>query len=352
MHGWPSWAELSADMRCDNFAGSIGSREALARAGDLETAGYPGVWVSESVNDSLATCLSLVSRSSELRVGTAITLAFARSPMALAYQGWDLADVSGGRFVLGLGASAREQIVQRFGMPFDRPAARMRDYVLAMRAAWACWRSDRAYSYAGEFYELRVDDARYQPKPHEKPIVVHLAAVGPAMTRVAGAIGDGVIVHPLTSMAAFDALIAPALRDGAAQAGRAVTSIEVVMPVLAASTDHPRFAAHELELRRRILWYASRPQYAPLFDAMDADAWAARLRRTRDEGGELGPHDVPDDILHALAVITDDAGLPDALHDRFSARVDRMCLLYNWFAGSELEQRILARFAPADPRNS
>src|SRR5947208_12845735 len=119
--------------------------DALARAGD----GYDALWVAEAQHEPFLQCLEVARAAPDSHVGTAIAIAFARSPMTLATAGYDLARYTGGRFMLGLGPQIKPHIERRFSMPWSQPAARMRELVLALRAIWACWHAGAAVDFRG-----------------------------------------------------------------------------------------------------------------------------------------------------------------------------------------------------------
>jgi probable F420-dependent oxidoreductase len=118
---------------------STGIDDIPATARDLEARGYAAVWASEVDHDPFLPLLSAAQATDRLGIGTAIAVAFARSPMTLAVTAYDLQRYSQGRFVLGLGTQIRAHIERRFSMPWSAPVARMREFVGALRAIWGAW---------------------------------------------------------------------------------------------------------------------------------------------------------------------------------------------------------------------
>lgn len=115
----------------------------LAGAGDvfaeLEAAGYDGGFSYETKHDPFLPLALAAPRTTSLRLATAIAIAFARTPMLLATVARDLQDLSRGRFTLGLGSQIRPHITRRYSMPWSKPAERMRELVLGIRAIWDAW---------------------------------------------------------------------------------------------------------------------------------------------------------------------------------------------------------------------
>src|SRR4051812_23026780 len=188
----------------------------IAAAGELfatlERIGYDGAFSYETKHDPFLPLALAADRTTTLRLGTAIAIAFARTPMTIANVGYDLQEISGGRFTLGLGSQIRPHIQNRYSMPWSRPAARMREFVLAVRAIWEAWDTGGPLRFEGEFYRHTLMTPAFAPGPHRYgPARIHVAGVGPAMTRVAAEVGDGIIVHPFNTRASLEELTLPAL---------------------------------------------------------------------------------------------------------------------------------------------
>src|SRR3954447_1870489 len=164
-----------------DFAASVAAsplevEEAAARA---ERAGYDGFGAPETRHDVFP-ALTLAARATEtITLQSSIAVAFARNPMNLAVLANDLQLISGGRFQLGLGSQVQAHIERRFAMPWSRPAARMAEFVAAVRAIWASWHTGDRLSFRGEFYRhtLMTDFFNPGPNPFGNPPIL-LAAVG------------------------------------------------------------------------------------------------------------------------------------------------------------------------------
>ena len=161
-----------------------------------EKAGYDGLWSSESAHDPFLPLLLAAEHTEAMELGTAIAVAFARSPMQLAYTAHDLQAYSGGRFTLGLGSQVKPHIERRFCMPWSHPAPRMREFVLALRAIWSAWNDGTKLDFRGDFYSHTLMTPFFSPPPAPGGAPgVFLAAVGEAMTEVAGEVADGLLAH-------------------------------------------------------------------------------------------------------------------------------------------------------------
>ena len=193
--------------------------EAAARA--AESSGYDGMIVAETKHDPFIG-LTLAARGTErIALTSGIAVAFARSPMTIAMAANDIQLVSGGRFMLGLGSQVKAHIERRFSMPWSQPAARMAEYVEAVRAIWHAWATGERLKFAGEFYTHTLMSPFFDPgpNPHGNP-PVWIAAVGEGMAETAGRVADGVIGHSFTTRRYLDEVTIPAIARGRDAAGR------------------------------------------------------------------------------------------------------------------------------------
>ena len=171
-----------------------------AHARRVEGLGYDALSVPEAQHEGTLTALLALEHTTRLRVATAVLVAFARSPMLVAQAAWDLQDLSGGRFELGLGTQVRGNIVRRFGMPWSAPAARLRDYVGAVRAVFDAFQNGVPLDFHSDAYTLDRLQPFFNPGPLESgPPPILLGAIGPIMTRVVGEVADAMQTHPTNS---------------------------------------------------------------------------------------------------------------------------------------------------------
>jgi probable F420-dependent oxidoreductase len=267
--------ELDATMR----GVPIGSSADWAMS--AERIGFDGLVVTETNNDPFLPIALAAAATRDITVGTGIALAFPRSPMEVAYTAWSLQELSGGRFTLGLGTQVRAHVERRFGVPWSRPAARMREYVLALRAIWSAWETGEALHFEGEFssHTLMPPAFRPRPQPHGAP-PVWLAAVRERMIEVAGEVADGLLVHPLQSPRYLSEVVRPALARGAARAGRDPSDIGVSVAQLVATTPA------ELEaVRARVAFYGSTPGYRHVLALHGLDDLFGELHELSRTGG-------------------------------------------------------------------
>jgi probable F420-dependent oxidoreductase len=296
----------------------------------LEEAGYDGAWSAEVSHDPFLPLAVAAVATSRITLGTSIAVAFARNPMTMAYLANDLQAAAGGRFILGLGSQIKAHVTRRFSMPWGAPAAQMREYILALRSIWASWNEGRPLAVRGEYYQHTLMTAMFTPQPNPSgPPRVFLAAVGPAMTRVAGEVADGLITHPFTTERYLREVTLPTLAEGIGRAGRTRDDVQVTCPGFVILDDGgPGVAERIVAARRQIAFYGSTPAYRPVLALHGWEDLAGRLHAlsvTKDPRrwaamGEL----IDDEVLGAFAVIGAPADAAAELKRRFGDIVDRV----------------------------
>ncbi len=303
--------------------------------------GYDGWFVSETVHDPFLAAAVAGTVSGEMEIGRAIAVAFPRSPMHVAYAAHDLQALTGGRFVLGLGSQIKPHIEKRFSTEWSKPAARMREYVLALRAIWHAWRTGERLSFRGEFTSHTLMTPFFTPADHGHPDpAVWLAAVGPLMTRVTGEVADGLLAHAFSTPRYLTEVTLPNLAEGAAAAGRDRSDIEVVQPVFVISgrTEEQR-AASEAMVRGQLSFYGSTPAYKAVLDLHGWGDLHHRLHNASLENRwEEMPGMIPTEVLETFAVIAEPDEVGAAVRDRYHGLADRISL-----SSAQLDDQALAK---------
>ena len=300
------------------------------RAEQLEAAGYARAMTHEERHDPFLALGLAAERTSRIELGTNIAVAFARSPMTTAHTAWDLQLVSAGRLILGLGAQVRGHIVERFSMPWSRPAARMEEYVTAMQHIWDAWEHGRRLDFRGDFYQHTRTRAMFIPPthPHGRP-KVHLAAVGPRMTQVAGRVADGLLCHSFTTENYLREVTLPTLRAAMDAAGRPSEAFEISYLALVVVADTAEsFELQSRDIRQRIALIGSTPAYRGVLehhgwgDAQTEFLALFREGRIEDMGDAVG-----DEMLRTFAAVGTPAEVAEVLLTRYGDAVDRITLM-------------------------
>jgi probable F420-dependent oxidoreductase len=301
-----------------------------ADARRLEDGSYDGIWTGETQHDPFLTMLLAAEATERATIGTAVAIAFARTPMTTANSAYDLAQLSGGRFVLGLGSQVKPHIERRFSMPWSQPAARMREYVLALRAIWASWHDGAKLDFGGEFYTHTLMTPFFAPEPHDfGPPPVFLAGVGKLMTEVAGEVCDGFFFHPFTTDEYLHEVTLPALMQGRARSGHDdFSGFEIAGPAFACvgRTDE-ELATAISGTKHQIAFYASTPTYRPVLERHGWGDLQPELTGLTREGrwSDMGKL-IDDEMLFAFAVVGDPASVGRGLAERWGPVATRISL--------------------------
>lgn len=317
--------KLDTQMRAFTF-------DAITKDAPLfERMGFDCVWTFEAAHDPFLPLSMAAASTKNLHIGTNISVAFSRSPFAMAQTAWDLQNSSNGRFHLGLGTQVRAHVERRFSMPFDHPAARVTDYIRCIRAIWDTFQNDTRPNYQGEFYQFKLINPFFNPGPIEHPnIPIYLAGVNPRMCRAAGEVADGFHIHPMHSISYLQDIVKPALAEGAQLEDRNADDIELYAPVFAISGHtQAETDAAEAEVRRQISFYASTPNYRVLLEHHGFDSLGKQLSDLMRKGEfDAMPKLVPDDLLEQIVLIASPEQLPIKLRQRYEGVLDRVSLYF------------------------
>ncbi|MFL3656102.1 MAG: TIGR03617 family F420-dependent LLM class oxidoreductase, partial [Halioglobus sp.] len=268
--------------------------DAVSEARRLSDIGYDGVYTLEGSSDPFYPLVLAAEHAPELEIATGIAVAFPRNPMHLAYQAWDLQKFSNGKFLLGIGSQIKPHIEKRFGVDFSPPAARMREYIQALKAIFDCWQNGSKLDFHGKYFRHTLMTPMFNPGPLECGVPpVLLGALGPMMTEVAGEVADGLIVHPFNSMRFLTDHALPAVHKGLAKSGRERSDfiLQINAIVITGETEEARAVATE-SVKGLLGFYASTPAYRPPMEAVGYGDLQPELNRLSKEGrwDELGSY--------------------------------------------------------------
>ncbi len=310
------------------MTGAARWEDAAELARTVEGAGFSGILYTETSQVPWMQIAAAAMAAPELYFTTGIAVAFPRSPMVSAAVAYELVDNTGGRFRLGLGSQVRAHVERRYASEFAKPAARLRDYVLAVKACWRAFNREERLAHEGDFYNLNLLPPDWAPKAHDHPMQVDISAVGPIMCRVAGEVADGIHVHPLHSMPYIENRLLPAVADGAARSGREPDDIDLIIPVFACPGDTREEQEPYLQVaKRQIAFYGSTPNYAFQFDDLGFEGTTTKIRE-KMKAGELDTMGdlITDEMLDLYAVVAPWDELADRLLDRYRDRASRVVM--------------------------
>ncbi len=312
-------------------------RDIPSLAAESEARGFAGIWSTETIHDPFLPLALAAIPTQRIELGTAIALSFTRSPMTLAYTAWDLAALSAGRFILGLGTQVKAHIERRFSIPWSAPIPRLREVILSLRAIWQAWRTGERLNFRGEHYRFTLMTPFFTPPGHNYSIPIYIAGVNSGLCELAGEFCEGFHVHPLNSPRYLTEQVRPAISRGAARAGRAITEVTLAASTFVVTGANDRqMAAMREEVRRHISFYASTPSYRVV---LDTHGWggigeqlsALAARRQWDAMPGL----ISDEMIETFAVIGRPEQIPGALRQRYSGLVDRVALYLPFSPGED-----------------
>ena len=307
-------------------------REARSVFSRLEEIGYDGGFTFEAKHDPFLPLVLAAERTRRLLLGTAVAIAFARNPMNLANLAYGLQVISEGRFILGLGTQVRPHVEKRFGMPWSRPAARMRETVQAIRAIFDAWEGNAKLDFRGEIYRHTLMIPAFDPGPNPfGPPRLFVGGFGPRMTEVAAEVGDGFIAHPFTTRRSLLENTLPALERGLARAGRRREQLEIVCATLVVTADDEVvFERVKAAARKQLAFYGSTPAYRPTLDVHGWGELHAELNRLSKAGrwDDMAAC-IDDEILEEIAVVGPRREIADRLRSRLRGIADAVSLTHN-----------------------
>jgi probable F420-dependent oxidoreductase len=307
-----------------------------AHARRAEALGYDGLNVPDAVHDGLSAATVALQATTRLRVAISVLVAFPRSPMTVAVAAWDLQEMSGGRFELGLGSQVRGNIVGRYSTAWSAPVPRMREYVGALRAIFDCWQNGAPLCFEGEHYQFTRMQPFFKPDPIEHPTIpIYTGGIGPKMVALAGEVSNGLMTHPTNTAPRYlREVILPRLERGAERGGRSPGEVELMVgPLTVTGPDAASLEQERQQTRQLLTFLYSTPSYWPSLELFGWKERGEQLHQLSRQGrwGDMAEV-VDDEILSTFA--------PTGTYDEIADVLDE------WYAGLT---RWITFPMPADP---
>jgi probable F420-dependent oxidoreductase len=291
----------------------------------IEADGYDGVVTLENRHDPFMPLAVAAVNSERLQLATGVAIAFPRSPMVAANVGWDLQKASAGRFELGIGSQVKGHNERRFSVPWSAPAPRMQEYVEAVRAIWSAWETGEQLSYEGDHYRFTLMTPNFTPEPLETPPpLITIAAVGPAMLRVAGRSCDGARLHAFCTRDYLERQVLPQLATGLRQSGRQRSDFRVSGGGFVCSGVTDEEVAEQVDwVRYRIGFYGSTRAYWPVLEEHDLLDLGQHLNHlSKNNGWDQMAGLVDDDVVRLFAAVGRHDEIAAAVEERFGGISD------------------------------
>jgi probable F420-dependent oxidoreductase len=315
----------------------------------IEATGYTGVSTQENRHEPFLSLAVAGAMTERLELHTGVAIAFARSPMAVANVGWDLAASYGPqRVTIGLGSQVRAHNERRFSVPWSPPAPRMREYIQAVRAIWAAWKGEGKLAYEGKHYRFTLMTPNFVPEPYDGPAPrLGLAAVGPAMLKVAAEEADDVKLHVFCTRKYLAETIMPILEAGLAKSGRSRERFEISGGGFVVTGKDDAAVAKLFEwVRYRVAFYGSTPAYWPVFEVHGLGDLGRKLNAmTRAGQWDEMAKEVPDDVVRLFAAVGRHDQIAKAVEARFGGLVDSISASANAAVPADMPPDLLQDLA-------
>lgn len=302
-------------------------RDVARIAHAAEEIGFSGLWTPETKFNGFFPLVVAAEHTERIELGTAVAIAFPRSPLVTAQIAWDLQSFSRGRFILGLGTQVKAHIERRYGILWDAPVARLHDYIQALRAIWDSWQTGRRLNYEGRFYRHTLMTPFFNPGPIAHPhIPIYIAGVNEGLARLAGELCDGFHVHPFHSVKYINEVVRPNVAAGAERAGRSLTDVALVSSAFVITgPDEATIAQMQAMAREQIAFYASTPTYRVTMACHGWEDVGEQLSRlaSAKRWSEMSAL-ITDEMLDVFTVQAPLDQLGQALRARYTGVLDRV----------------------------
>ena len=329
-----------------------GLEDAAAHARRLEAIGVDGAFTFEGPHDVFTPLILAAGVTSGLELATNVAIAFPRNPVQLAHQAWDLQLLSQGRFTLGLGSQIRAQVEKRYGASFDRPIARMRELVGALRAIFASWEHGDRLDFRGEFTSHTLMPPMFNPGPHPYGLPpIALGGLGPQMVSLAAEVADGLLVMPFNTASHFRTRTLPAVTEGLARAGRSRADLTLTGEVIVCcGRTEDELETARLAGRWLLSFYASTPAYRPVLEVEGWEDLQPELNALTKSGRwDEMPGLIDDTMLATLAAVGSPADVAADIVARFGGLADRVGFYTPYLVADETLSELVDELRLADP---
>jgi probable F420-dependent oxidoreductase len=306
-------------------------REAQRIAVIAERAGFDSIVTAENAHNCFLPLATAALATERIQLGTAVAMAFPRSPTITAHAAWDLHKASNGRFYLGLGSQVKAHNERRYSVPWTPPAPRMRDYIAAVRAVWKAWETETPLDFHSDAYNLTLMTPNFSPRPTGLPrIPISVAAVGPAMQKLGGEVCDGVRLHPFSTRRYLSEVSVARIGEGLAKSGRQRSNVEIVAGgygFIGTGPNAEAIAKARAYVRFRIAFYCSTKAYWDVLRLHDLEWLGEKVNPLPREGrwSEMAEQ-IPEEIIDLFATLGEYEALPEAVAKRYGGYADTVLL--------------------------
>ena len=323
------------------FPDDLNGAGELAR--QIEAQGFDGLWTAETAHNPFFPLTHAAATTDHINLGTAIAVAFPRSPMVVSQIAWDLAEQSKGRFLLGLGTQVKAHVTKRFSTNWEPPVPRLREYIQALRAIWHTYQTNEGLRFRGDHYRFTLMTPFFNPGPIEHPeIPIYIAGVNAGLCRLAGELCEGLHVHSFHTLRYLKELIIPAVKEGAERTERTIDDVALSSAIFVVTGRNDEERQHNtIATKTQIAFYASTPSYAAV---MEMHGWSdvrEQLSQMAREGRWMEMWEaISDEMLAEFAVVGAPDELPYLVKARYEGLLDRVGFYFP-YKPEEEDKRII-----------
>ena len=288
----------------------------------MEEMGYDSIVTPEAGRDPFLPLAILAEHTERLKLGTAVAIAFPRSPFVVAQMAWDLQRYSGGRFLLGLGTQVKGHNERRYSTPWPAPPGpRLREYILCLKAIFNTFQTNERPDFKGEWYQFTLISPFFNPGPNTNGSVpIYISAINKYNCRLVGEVCDGIRMHPFNTPKYSREVIIPSIEAGAKKAGRKLADIDIVGGgFLVTGKNEEEVEKAKLPAKQQISFYASTRSYHPVLECHGWDEVGPRLFRLSMEGkwAEMAS-EITDEMLNEFAIVGTYDEIVPKIKERYS----------------------------------
>jgi probable F420-dependent oxidoreductase len=307
------------------FSDDLNSASTLAQT--VEDYGFDGLWVAEAAHNPFLPLTHASLATNKISLGTAIAVAFPRSPMMMAQTAWDLAEQSQGRFILGLGTQIKPHITKRFSAKWGKPVTQLREYIQSLRAIWSSFQTGEKLHTEGEYYNFSLLTPFFTPEQMDyHNIPIYIAGVNTGLAKLGGELCDGFHVHSFHTPTYLRKVLIPAIAEGGDRTGRAREDIDLscAIFIVTGQTD-AEIEESKIATKSQIAFYASTASYSKVLELHGWDDLIPELNLLlrRNRWNEMHTL-ISDDMLDHFAVVAPPDELPYKVRERYDGLLDRV----------------------------
>ncbi len=273
-------------------------------AKEAEDARFDSVWATELYRTSFQQLSQVAQATREIKLGSAVALAFVRSPLITSLTALDLDEISNGRLILGLGTGAKRTNEMWHGITHGKPVTRIKECIEVIRLITGSIHSGKTVSFEGEYYNINTKGYHRPFKPVRENIPVYLAGVGGNMCRASGESADGYLGHVVCSGRYLKDVVIKSIKAGLGSSSRDRAGFTIASIITCAVSKDKKRAMQAA--RATIAFYATVRTYEPPFRLHGFENEAMRVREAflkRDVDSMI--ENVTDDMVNTFAVVGD-----------------------------------------------